>query len=72
MEAGFRGVWRLRNQQVPSYVAGDARVGWKPAAALELSLVGQSLFDPRHPEFGTTSTRREVERSLYGRATWSY
>jgi len=35
---------------LPAYTTLDARLGWRPRAGLELSLVGQNLLDERHPE----------------------
>ena len=72
VDAGVRYVGELPNQKIPSYLATDARLGWRPVPSLEISAVGQNLFDSRHPEFGTPASRKEVERSLYGRATWTY
>jgi iron complex outermembrane receptor protein len=72
VDAGVRYVAELPNQKIPSYLATDARLGWRPVPSLEISAVGQNLFDSRHPEFGTPASRKEVERSLYGRATWTY
>jgi len=69
VDVTVRHVAELPNQQVPAYTAGDARLAWQPTSAVELALVGQNLFDPRHPEFGRPGTRREVRRSLYGKAT---
>ena len=69
LDLAVRHVGELPNQKVPAYTTADARLAWQPTSALELALIGQSLLDPRHPEFGAPATRREVERSLYGKAT---
>lgn len=69
LDLGVRSVGELPNQRVPDYVACDAHLGWLPKESIEVSLVGQNLFDPQHPEFGTPASRREVERSLYGKVT---
>jgi iron complex outermembrane receptor protein len=50
-------------------VALDVHLGWRPTKNLELSIVGQNLLDPQHPEFGTPATRTEVQRSVYGKVT---
>ena len=63
---------------VSSYIALDLRVAWKPKENLELSVVGQNLTDPEHPEFGRTggaslrSPTVEPQRGIYGmvRHTW--
>lgn len=57
---------------VPSYIALDLRLGWYPSENLELSVVGQNLTDPHHPEFGSTgagtlrSPTVELQRGVYG------
>jgi iron complex outermembrane receptor protein len=69
LDVGARYVDVLPNQRVPSYVACDARLGWQPSKTVEVAVVGSNLFDPRHPEFGTPASRKEVERSFYGKVT---
>jgi hypothetical protein len=39
---------------------------------LQLALVGQNLLHDRHIEFGSPATRGEIERSVYGKATWQF
>lgn len=53
---------------VPAYTTLDVRIGWTVTDMLELSIVGQNLLDSQHPEFGTN----EIERSVYGKATWRF
>ncbi len=66
----------LPSQDVDSYVTLDARLSWKPFQNLEISVVGQNLFDNQHLEFkqelivNTIST--EVERSVYGKIEWRF
>ena len=60
---------------IDSYVEADLRLGWEARPGLELSIIGQNLLDSRHAEFlpdfiNTQPT--EVERSIYGRVTWSF
>ncbi len=54
---------------VPAYFAFDARLGWKLNEHLEISVVGQNLWDNRHPEFGALATRQEIPRSIFGKVT---
>jgi iron complex outermembrane receptor protein len=61
----------LPSQNVRSYVALDARLGWRPTKNLELSVVGQNLLDNRHLEFSST-LRTEIQRGIYGKLTWRY
>jgi iron complex outermembrane receptor protein len=69
LDTGIRFVDELPNQQVPAATVCDARLAWQPSKAVEVEVVGQGLFDSRHPEFGMPSTRREIVRSIYGKAT---
>ena len=59
---------------IPAYLTADIRLSWRPTDDLELSLVGQNLFDDHHPE--QTSTiglpTVEVPRGFYGRITWRF
>ncbi len=46
----------------------DIRLGWKPTENIELSAVGQNLFDSEHQEFGQSFfiIPSRVQRSFYG------
>ena len=61
--------------KIDSYVEADLRLGWEAKPGLELSLIGQNLLNSRHaeylPDFINTQPT-EVERSIYGRVTWSF
>jgi iron complex outermembrane receptor protein len=65
-----RHVSALPNPVVPAYTAVDARFGWRVRSDLELSLVGQNLFDPGHVEFGTPATASEIPRAVFLKAVW--
>ncbi|MBI1803438.1 MAG: TonB-dependent receptor [Ignavibacteriae bacterium] len=56
---------------VPAFVTLDLRIGWKPVADVEISLIGRNLLAERHPEFGAPVNRKEVSREFFGRLTWS-
>ena len=61
----------LQNPSVPSYVSFDARVAWWWKDKVEISLVGQNLWDNQHPEFGAAATRQEIPRSVFAKiALW--
>jgi iron complex outermembrane receptor protein len=67
-----RYVDNLSYDGVESYVDLDARLGWRPAAAVEFSLVGQNLLDSRRKEsfpdlFPLMPT--QAERAVYGKLT---
>ena len=62
----------LGNPNVPSYFTCDVRVAWRYKDRLEISLVGQNLWDNQHPEFGAAASRQEIPRSIYGKVTWRF
>jgi iron complex outermembrane receptor protein len=68
----LRYVGDIGNQQVPAYGELDARLGWQPVPALELSLVGQNLLHDHHTEFGTPTARSEIKRGVYGSFAWHF
>jgi iron complex outermembrane receptor protein len=72
LDAGVRFVDELPDQQIPATTVCDARLGWQATKTIEASVVGQGLFDSRHPEFGTPAGRREIGRSIYGKASWRF
>jgi iron complex outermembrane receptor protein len=60
---------------VGSYVDLDVRLGWQPREDLELSIVGQNLFESGDPQFGPSfvgNTATSVERGVYAKATWHF
>lgn len=68
----FRHVGALPSPHVPAYSELDARLGWQPAPAWELSLVGQNLLHEQHTEFGSGPAARQLERSVHAKATWRF
>jgi len=65
---------RLIASDIPAYLRIDARLAWHPTAALELSVVGQNLFDDKHLEFtgNDHATAVPINRSIYGKVTWHF
>lgn len=63
----------LSTVNIDNYIRFDTRVGWKPMDGVELSLVGQNLFDD-HQEFDESlySTPAEIGRTYYGKVTFRY
>ena len=61
-------------QSVAAYVTADVRLAWRPTANLELSIVGQNLFDRPHPEQASPlgAPTIEVPRGFYGKITWQF
>lgn len=66
----------VRFAGIPSYISMDLRLAWRPTHLLELSVVGQNLLDPHHPEYAgspfTNEISTEVPRGIYGMATLRY
>lgn len=72
LDAGFRYVGKIANQQVPAYSELNVRLSWQPDTGLELSIVGQNLLHERHGEFAAPTTRRSIKRGVYGMAQWHF
>jgi iron complex outermembrane recepter protein len=70
LDLTVRHVSQLSRPIVPSYKAVDLRYGWKVNRHLELSVIGQNLLDPKHPEWGSAPNRSEYERSVFVKAVW--
>ena len=68
----YRYLSALPAQGVKSYGTADVRLGWHFTPQIELSLVGQNLLQPHHPEFGgDPSSLVEIRRSAYAKITWT-
>lgn len=72
LDATIRHVNKLSTPEVPSYTAFDLRYGWKVNRNLELSIVGQNLFDPKHAEFSNPASRPEYDRTVFAKAQWYF
>ena len=61
-------------QSVPAYVTADVHVSWRPTARLEVSVVGQNLFQAQHPEQAGVLGQPTVlvPRGIYGKLTWRF
>ena len=71
-DASLRYVARIGSQSLPGYTEADLRLGWRPTPAWEISLLGQNLLHSQHPEFNTPGTRRELQRTIYGKISWRF
>jgi iron complex outermembrane receptor protein len=65
-----RRVGALPTPAVPAYTAVDARLAMRVAPGLELSLIGQNLFDRRHAEFRAVGLSSQFERRVFIKAEW--
>ncbi|EKD42703.1 MAG: TonB-dependent receptor, plug, partial [uncultured bacterium] len=63
---------KLATSNTPRFARVDARIGWKPTPKVSLSLIGQNLFDSRHPELVQTTHSKEVDRAVYGKFTLQF
>ena len=71
-DAAVRYVAPINYQMVPGYTEADLRIGWRPTAAWELSLLGQNLVHGHHAEFNTPGARRELQRAVFVKASWRF
>src|SRR5882724_6740217 len=70
-DATYRYVSALPAQLVSAYGTVDVRLGWHPVPSWELSIVGQNLLQPHHPEFGSdVDTIVGIKRSAYAKIVW--
>lgn len=73
LDPTYRYVSALPAQFVPAYNTADIRLGWHATRQLEISLVGQNLVEPHHPEFGgDPGPLVGVRRSAYLKLTWDH
>jgi iron complex outermembrane recepter protein len=72
LDLTYRFVSALPAQGVPAYSTGDARFGWRLNRKLDLSFVGENLFQPWHVEYaGDPGPLVGIKRSVYAKLTWS-
>ena len=65
-----RHVGSLPSPLVSRYTAVDVRLAYRVSPRLELSVLGENLFDPRHNEFNAIGTASQMERRVFMKATW--
>ena len=66
-----RRVGALPDPAVRGYTAVDIRFGWAVRPGIDLSIVGQNLFDSAHTEFSAPLSRREIPRNIALRVRWT-
>lgn len=71
-DTDVRYVGPITNQAVPGYAEMDLRLAWQIDPAWEFSVVGQNLLHAHHPEFNPPGSRREIQRSVYGKTSWRF
>lgn len=70
-----RYVDNVPTHDIPSYIALDFRLGWRPTGNLELAVIGRNLLENERPEFVREFVQSPLsgpQRSVYGMATWRY
>lgn len=71
-----RYVDNLPGLSISAYWSLDARLAWQVSDHLELSVVGQNLLDGEHPEFvpefSGFAHDAQIERSVYGKLSWTF
>ncbi len=71
LDLEYRFVSALPAYAVPAYSTGDARLGWRLSRQFDLSLVGENLLQPSHPEYGgDPGPLVLIKRSAYAKLTW--
>ena len=74
-DVGFRYVDNVPTAKVESYISMDVRLGWRPTRDIEISIVGQNLFDSDHQEFLSAFfdvQPTEIERGVYASVKWEF
>jgi iron complex outermembrane receptor protein len=67
----YRFVSALPKEGIRSYSTGDAHFAWQLTDEVELSVVGQNLFQPHHFETpGDPGPVVGIKRGVYGQVTW--
>lgn len=74
LDVALRAIGRLPDPKVPSYVAVDARLGWRVEKDLELSLAVTNLLDKAHPEYRSSATAapNELRRVVSVKMLWNF
>jgi iron complex outermembrane recepter protein len=68
----YRFVSKLPSQGIRSYSTADARLAWMLNSHIELSVVGDNLFQPYHYEFPSDpGPNVAIKRGFFGRIVWT-
>ena len=71
LDPTYRYVSALPARGIQAYGTMDARIGWHFTRNLEVSLVGQNLFQPHHAEFnGDPGPLVAMKRGVHAQFTW--
>jgi iron complex outermembrane receptor protein len=78
LDLDYRYASALPGQKVPAYSTADVNFGWRLNNQFQLSVAGQNLLQPSHPEFGTDPSADGgialvgIRRSGYVKLTWTH
>jgi hypothetical protein len=67
----LRHIGELPSPENPEYTELSARLAWRASNSLEFALIGSNLLDQRHSEYALP-TAREIRRSIYAEARWTF
>jgi iron complex outermembrane recepter protein len=68
----YRFVSKLPSVGIPAYSTADARLAWMVNSHIELSAVGENLFQPFHYEFASDpGPNVAIKRVFFGRIVWT-
>jgi iron complex outermembrane receptor protein len=71
LDLTYRYVSALPKQSIESYSTGDVHFSWDVNRSIQLSVVGRSLFQPYHYEFGSDpGALVGIKRSVWGQIAW--
>jgi len=70
----FYYVDEITTYQVPAYTRVDTVLEWRYSSEIEVSFVGNNIFNQHHKEYSTQGVvvASEVPRSFYARVKWLY
>lgn len=71
----IRKTGEIDKKMIRGYTTVDSSLSWKASERLNISLVGQNVFDKKHQEFQpvlTATIPREFGRKVYLQADWSF
>jgi iron complex outermembrane receptor protein len=70
LDVTYRYVSALPGQLVPAYSSADVNFQWRFSRQFALSMVGNNLLQPSHPEFGTDpGPLVGIKRNIYAKLT---
>jgi len=72
LDLTYRYVSALPALKIDAYSTADARFAWQLSQLVQLSIVGQNLFQPHHLEYSGVDPGPPIgiKRSVYGQITW--